>query len=152
MQGQLYAVLKGREMRPILTAAAGLVLLAGCSSAAARPTATVTVTQIVTQPAPIFTQTVTPSPSSAPVADFRCTMDSPGDGGSFTLTISNPGTSAINVATVQLNFYDQGGTLIDTHTTDVTLQVNPGQTVVSHGAEEESTSPYSCQETSWSEQ
>ena len=47
-----------------------------------------------------------------------------------------PGTLAINVATVQVSFYDAAGRVLDTGTTDVGQQVGPGQSVVTHDAEE----------------
>jgi hypothetical protein len=97
-----------------------------------------------------------PAPSSPPpgqvTANFICSVDRPGIGGLYTLTTTNPGTTAIYVGTVQLNFYDDAGNLIDTETTDVDLQVPPGQSVVTHDAEEASAAPVTCSETSWSDQ
>jgi hypothetical protein len=57
-------------------------------------------------------------------ASFTCSVDRPGIGG--WLTTTNPGTSAINVATVQVSFYDAAGRVLDTGTTDVGQQVGPG--------------------------
>ena len=83
-------------------------------------------------------------------ASFTCSVDRPGIGGWFTLTTTNPGTSAINVVTVQVSFYDAAGRVLDTGTTDVGQQVGPGQSVVTHYAEEVSAPPETCRETSWS--
>ena len=51
--------------------------------------------------------------SPAPLANFTCSMDRPGIGGTFTLTTTNPGTSAFYVGTVHVNFSDAAGTLTD---------------------------------------
>ena len=56
------------------------------------------------------------------------------------------------MGTVQVNFYDSAGTLIDTETTDVGAQVNPGQSVVTHDAEEVTRPPSTCKETAWTDQ
>jgi hypothetical protein len=89
--------------------------------------------------------------SPSVVADFICRMDSPGDGGQYTLTISNPGTATIEVGNVQIDFYDANGSLIDTDTDTPELSILPNQYIVTTGAEELSAAPYTCRETSWSQ-
>ena len=138
-----------------------LALLTGCSSATSRPSVPATRpsspprastgnlpgTGLRDSSAPAA---ATPAPV---VADFDCSIDRPGIGGLYTLTITNPGTTVIYVNGVQINFYDGKGNLIDTATTSVDEYVNPGQSVVTHDAEEVSASPPStCRETSWTGQ
>jgi hypothetical protein len=126
-----------------------LALLTGCSSATSRPSVPAT---RPSSPPPASTGNLPgtgPWDSSAPaaatpapgVADFDCSIDRPGIGGLYTLTITNPGTTVIYVNGVQINFYDGQGNLIDTATTSVDEYVNPGQSVVTHDAEEVSASP-----------
>lgn len=76
------------------------------------------------------------STSSAATADVVCFMDRPAISSYFTLTITNPGSSVITAATVQINFYDASGNLIDTQTSDVGDTISPGQHAVFHDAEE----------------
>jgi DNA-binding beta-propeller fold protein YncE len=128
----------------LLACAAVVALLAtGCAG-----TRTVTVTETQTQ-----TVTASPVPATqAQKADFTCSMDRPGVSGFYTLTIANPNAETIYVATVQLNFADQSGTVIDSAEATPGLTVQPEQSVVFHGAEEEAGPPSTCQETSWSSQ
>jgi hypothetical protein len=64
--------------------------------------------------------------SSAETADFVCSMDRAAISGYFTLTITNPGSSVIIAATVQVNFCDASEDLIDTKTSDVGTRSHPG--------------------------